>query len=73
MRQHDHRYRGVRVGQAGLVSVDGRPLPVTLLATRLAPDGYDWGSRTTVRSLSPTPYWPMRFTSARRTRPTSRR
>ncbi len=41
--QRDHRYRGVRVGQAGLVSVDGQPLPATPLAARLAPDGYDWG------------------------------
>ena len=41
--QHEHRYRGVRAGQAAIVSVDGRPLPPTPLATRLAPNGYDWG------------------------------
>ena len=43
MRQRDHRYRGVRAGRAGIVSVDGSPLPATPLAARLAPDGYDWG------------------------------
>ncbi len=43
MREHNHRYRGVRAGQAGIVSVDGQPLPATKLAARLAPDGYDWG------------------------------
>ncbi len=46
MRQRDHRYRGVRAGPAGIVSVDGRPLPATRLAARLAPDGYDWGVQT---------------------------
>ena len=43
MRQHDHRYRAIRAGQARIVSVDGRLLPATPLARRLAPDGYDWG------------------------------
>jgi carbohydrate-selective porin OprB len=46
MRQHDHRYRGVRAGPAGIVSVDGRPLPVTARAARLAPEGFAWGSQT---------------------------
>ncbi len=46
MRQHDHRYRGVRAGPAGIVSVDGRPLPVTARAARLAPAGFAWGSQT---------------------------
>ncbi len=46
MRPRDHRYRGVRTGPAGIVSVDGRPLPATRHAARLAPDGYDWGVQT---------------------------
>ncbi len=45
MRQRDHRYRGVRAGRAGIVSVDGRPLPATPRATRLAPHGYEWGTQ----------------------------
>ncbi len=44
MRQRDHRYRGVRAGRAGIVSVDGRPLLPTPRAARLAPDGYAWGT-----------------------------
>ena len=43
MRQRDHRYRGVLAVQTGIVSVDGRPLPVTPRAARLAPDGYALG------------------------------
>ena len=45
MRQHDHRYRGVRAGQAGIVSVDGRPLAMTRRAAQVAPAGYAWGSQ----------------------------
>ncbi len=45
MQQRDHRYRGVQAGRAGIVSVDGRPLPATPRAVRLAPDGYAWGSQ----------------------------
>ena len=43
MRHGDHRYRGIRAGRAVIVSVDGRPLPPTARAARLAPDGYAWG------------------------------
>ena len=47
MRQRGHRYRGVRAGPVGIVSVDGEPLPPTALAARLVPDSYDWGTPST--------------------------